>query len=96
MKAIILKINSIKVRLKGMRHPLTPYLLILIPYLSISCEKDIDLVYHQVDPIYVVEASLSNTMTEVRISQTNAMEDNSSKSNISQAKVTITSDNGNI
>ena len=59
-----------------------------------SCEKDINLIYHQVDPIYVVEASVTNTKAEVRISQTNAMEDNSSKSDISQAKVTISSDAG--
>lgn len=62
--------------------------------LLVSCEKDINLIYHQVDPIYVVEASVSNTATEVRISQTNAMEDNSSESDISQAKVTITTDAG--
>ena len=94
MKAIILKIISIKVRLKGMKYSLAPYLLLLTPYILMSCEKDIDLEYHQVDPIYVVEASISNTMTEVRISQTNAMDDNSSSSDINQAKVTITSDDG--
>ena len=29
-----------------------------------SCEKDINLIYHQVDPIYVVEASVTNTKAE--------------------------------
>ena len=59
-----------------------------------SCEKDINLIYHQVDPIYVVEASVTNTKAEVRISQTNAMEDNSSKSDISQAKVLVSGGRG--
>ena len=59
-----------------------------------SCEKEIDLDYHQVDPIYVVEASVSNNGTEVRISQTNAMDDNNGISNISGAKVTLSADNG--
>lgn len=76
------------------RKQLIGRLIILLSPLFIACEKDIDLEYHQVDPIYVVEASLSNTTTSVRISQTNVMEDNSSSSSISQAKVTITSDQG--
>ena len=59
-----------------------------------SCEKDINLIYHQVDPIYVVEASVSNAGTEVRISQTGAMEDNSSISAISDAKVTVSTNTG--
>lgn len=59
-----------------------------------SCEKEIDLDYHQVDPIYVVEASISNEGTSVRISHTNNMDDNSSISDISGAKVTLSADNG--
>ena len=59
-----------------------------------SCEKDIELDYHQVDPIYVVEASVSNNGTEVRVSRTNAMDDNNGISDISGAKVTISADNG--
>lgn len=59
-----------------------------------SCEKDIDLDYHQVNPIYVVEASVSNDGTEVRISKTNDMDDNNSISDISGAKVTLSTDNG--
>ena len=61
-----------------------------------SCEKDINLIYHQVDPIYVVEASVSNAGTEVRISQTGAMVDNSSISAISDAKVTVSTNPGQI
>lgn len=59
-----------------------------------SCEKEIDLDYHQVDPIYVVEASISNEGTSVRISHTNDMDDNSSISDISGAKVTLSADDG--
>ena len=59
-----------------------------------SCEKEIDLDYHQVDPLYVVEASISNNGTEVRVSRTNAMDDNNSISDINDAKVTISADNG--
>ena len=32
-----------------------------------SCKKDIEINYHQVDPIYVVEASVSNEGMEARI-----------------------------
>ena len=72
---------------------LITYHLSLILLLT-SCEKDINLDYHQVEPLYVVEASVSNTGTQVRISQTNAMDDNNSSSDISQAKVTVTADDG--
>jgi hypothetical protein len=73
-----------------MRYPVIIFAILFL----VSCEKDINLIYHQVDPIYVVEASVTNAKAEVRISQTNAMEDNSSKSDISQAKVTISTDAG--
>ena len=59
-----------------------------------SCEKEIELDYHQVDPIFVVEASISNLGTEVRVSHTNDMDDNNSISDIDRAKVTISSNDG--
>lgn len=77
-----------------MNHPrILPFYLFSF-LLFISCEKDIDLDYHQVDPIYVVEASVSNNGTEVRVSKTNAMDDNNGISDINNAKVTLTADNG--
>ena len=93
------KIYSI---IKGKRYSLSsllpPLSSFLFPLSSLllltSCEKEIDLDYHQVDPIYVVEASVSNNGTEVRISQTNDMDDNNSISDISGAKVTLSADNG--
>ena len=65
-----------------------------IALLGTSCKKDIEIDYHQIAPIYVVEASVSNDGMEARISQTNDMDDNSTKSDISQAKVVITGSDG--
>ena len=59
-----------------------------------SCEKDIDIDYHQVPSIYVVEASVTNTNMEARISKTQNMDDNSTQSNINNATVVITGDDG--
>lgn len=59
-----------------------------------SCEKDIEIDYHQVPSLYVVEASVSNTNMETRISRTQNMDDNSSKSDINNAVVVITGDDG--
>jgi hypothetical protein len=59
-----------------------------------SCKKDIDIDYHQVPSHYVVEASVSNTNMEARISRTQNMDDNSTQSNISNAVVVITGDDG--
>ena len=59
-----------------------------------SCEKDIDIDYHQVPSLYVVEASVTNTNMEARISKTQNMDDNSTQSNINNATVVITGDDG--
>lgn len=59
-----------------------------------SCEKDIEIDYHQVPSLYVVEASVSNTNMEARISRTQNMDNNSSKSDINNAVVVITGDDG--
>lgn len=59
-----------------------------------SCEKDIDIDYHQVPSLYVVEASVSNTSMEARISRTQNMDDNSTQSDINNAKVIVTGDDG--
>jgi len=60
----------------------------------LSCEKDIDLDYHQTDPLYVIEASISNEGTNVRISHTNNMDDNNGISDVTGTKVTISDDKG--
>lgn len=59
-----------------------------------SCKKDIEIDYRQVEPLYVVEASVSNNGMQARISMTNNMDNNSTTSNISQAQVIITGSDG--
>ena len=71
-----------------------PLLFCLNLILLSSCKKDIEIDYHQVDPIYVVEASVSNEGMEARISQTNNMDDNSTTSNIDNAVVVVTGSDG--
>ena len=70
------------------------FYIISILCLFTSCKKDIDIDYHQIAPIYVVEGSVSNDGTEVRVSRTNAMDDNNGISDISNATVTLAADNG--
>lgn len=59
-----------------------------------ACKKDIDIDYHQVEPLYVVEASVSNEAMQARISRTNNMDDNTTTSDISSATVVITGSDG--
>ena len=63
-------------------------------FLLSSCEKDIEIDYHQVPSLYVVEASVSNTNMEARVSKTQNMDDNNTQSDISNAVVVITGDDG--
>ena len=67
---------------------------LLVFFCLISCKKDIDIDYREADSRYVVEGSISNTGTEVRVSKTNAMQDNLIGSDIDNAIVTITGDDG--
>ena len=60
----------------------------------VSCEKEIDIDYHDADMRYVVEGYVSNTGTTVRISHTQPMDDNTTDSDISNATVTLTADDG--
>ena len=70
-------------------------LVLLVPLVILtSCKKDIEIDYRQVEPIYVVEASVSNNGMQARISLTNNMDNNSTISNISEAIVTITGSDG--
>ena len=63
-------------------------------FLLTSCEKEIDMDYHTVEPLYVVEAGISEEGAVARISQTQNVTDEISKSPVSDAQVVITSDNG--
>ena len=69
-------------------------LIICLSAVLFSCEKEIDIDYHQVAPLYVVEASVSNEGTRVRISRTNDMDDNTTVSDITGTTVTVSDDNG--
>ena len=88
---------------KGIRYSLSSFLfplssIFLFPLSTLllltSCEKDIEIDYHTVPSLYVVEASVSNTRMEARISRSQNMDDNSTKSDISNAVVVITGDDG--
>ena len=73
------------------------FLLLLSSFLVItSCEKDIDISYRSVDPIYVVEASVSNDGMVARISQTQDIGNNSTTSDISDAKIVVTGSDGSV
>ena len=69
-------------------------ILAILGLLMTSCKKDIEIDYHQVDPLYVVEATVSEDGMQARISLTNNMDNNSSKSDISEALVVITGSDG--
>lgn len=78
-----------------MKHIVRLAGIVFIVGLLAACEKDIDLDYHQVDPLYVIEASISNEGTSIRISHTNNMDDNNGISDVTGTKVTISDDKGN-
>ena len=60
----------------------------------VSCEKEIDIDYHEADSRYVVEGRINATSTEIRVSRTNAMDNNSTGSDVNNATVVITGDDG--
>lgn len=59
-----------------------------------SCKKDIEIDYHQIEPLYVVEAFVTDGHMEARITQTNDMDDNQTTSGIGQAIITVTGSDG--
>ena len=77
-----------------MRKILAILAVLALPAVIASCKKDIEIDYHQVDPIYVVEASVSNKGMQARIRLTNNMDDNTTTSEISGATVIITGSDG--
>ena len=71
------------------------YIICIISLLAfLSCEKEINIDYHEADSRYVVEGSLNAASTEVRVSKTNAMDNNSTGSDVDNATVVITGDDG--
>lgn len=67
---------------------------IMLTLCLVSCKKDIDIDYHQADARYVVEGSISTRGTEVRVSMTNAMDNNNTGSDVNHAVVKVTDADG--
>ena len=70
------------------------YTLLLIGMTLCSCEKNIDIDFHSVVPLYYVEGWITPYETIVRVSQTKNMSDTTSVCGIDNAIVTITDDEG--
>jgi hypothetical protein len=66
----------------------------LSSFLLVSCEKEINVDYRSVEPIYVVEASVSTDGMTARISQTQNMDNNNTKSDVVDAKIVVTGSDG--
>ena len=70
------------------------YILPALLLLLTSCEKEIDIDYRSVEPIYVVEASVSDDGMKARVSQTQDMDDNNTISDVTDARVIVTGSDG--
>ena len=73
-----------------MNYKLKYILFILLPLL-LSCEKEITLDYHETDRLYVAEAKLTQTGTNVRLSMTQNVTDNDSRSHIVENAIVVLS-----
>jgi len=67
---------------------------LLATLLLTSCEKEINIDYHTTSKLHVIEASMTPTGTRARVSRTNDMDDNSYVSDLTDAKLTITGEDG--
>lgn len=72
------------------------YLPLLTIFLLTACEKEIDLGYRSVDPLYVVEGRITDEVTEVLVTLTRDMYDGSAPAPQDSAGVTVTSGGGDI
>ena len=83
--------QAAQLRRNGLRSPFIFLFFYSFIFSFFSCEKDINIDYHEVSPIYVVEGSITQSSTKVRITQTHNMDDNSNSGGIEGATVRITS-----
>jgi hypothetical protein len=60
----------------------------------VACKQDIDIDYHEAAPRYVVEASVTDEMTRVNITQTHPMTGNYEPVYVNNALVVISCDDG--
>lgn len=59
-----------------------------------ACQKEIDINFHTVDPLFVIEGRVTNELTEVLITQTKDMDDVPQWEGYADAVVTVTDDSG--
>lgn len=67
------------------------YLIFLLLPLFLSCKKEILIDYHEVEPLYVAEATLTQTGTNVRLSTTQNVTDNNPHSHIVENAIVVLS-----
>lgn len=60
----------------------------------VGCEKEIDIDYRNVEPIYVIEASVSTDGMKARVSRTQDMDDNKTTSDVTDAHIIVTGNDG--
>lgn len=76
-------------------QPLSPFLLFPIFPFLLSCEKELDMDYRTVEPLYVVEGLVTQDGTRVRVTTTRAVDTNDRQSyNVDGAVVVVTSEQG--
>lgn len=68
--------------------------IVILSALLTSCEKTIDIDYHEVEPLYVVEASVTENGAFAKISMTQNVTDAIGGKPVDNAMVTIVSDHG--
>lgn len=67
------------------------YIIFLLLPLLMSCEKEIIIDYHETDQLYVAEAKLTQNGTNVRLSTTQNITDNDSRSHIVENAIVVIS-----
>ena len=72
------------------------YCWLLLGLLLCGCEKNIEIEYNDAVPRYAIEGWLTHYETIVHVCQTRSMKDTINVSDISNAVVTITDDNGHV
>jgi hypothetical protein len=60
----------------------------------VGCEKEIDVDYRSVEPIYVVEASVSTDGMTARVSQTQDVDNNKTTSDVTDANIVVSGSDG--
>ena len=85
----------------GTNLPLPSFLrgwgwVLLLPFLLLSCEKEINIDYNQVGSLYVAEAELTQNGTKVRVSTTQNMHDNQRYSHVIDNAIVVLSWQGEV